>query len=86
MLWSRKDHPRRIDLVGKVALVVKPKVKGFWLSKALMDGGSSLNIMYYDTYIQRSKMTFHGIVPRRKAYSLGQVVLDVPFGSEENFP
>jgi len=30
-------------------------------------------------------MTFHGIVPGRKAYSLGQVMMDVVFGTEENF-
>jgi trimethylamine:corrinoid methyltransferase-like protein len=59
-----------------------------------MDGGSSLNIMYYDTFkrmglpetlIHPSKTTFHGIVPGRKAYSLGRLVLDVAFGSEQNF-
>lgn len=59
-----------------------------------MDGGSSLNIMYYDTFkrmglpktlIQPRKTTFHGIVPRRKAYSLVRVMLDVAFGMKENF-
>jgi hypothetical protein len=77
MLWSREDHPERPKLVGKVALVVKPKVRGYWLSKTLMDGGSSLNIMYIDTFkrmrlkdnlIQPSATTFHGIVPGRKAH------------------
>jgi hypothetical protein len=38
-----------------------------------------------ETLIQPSKVTFHGIVPGRKAYSLGRVVLDVAFGTEENF-
>jgi hypothetical protein len=66
-------------VAGKIALVVKPKVKGFWLSMTLLDGGSNLNIMYYDTFkrmglpetlIQPSKTTFHGIAPGRKEYSL----------------
>jgi hypothetical protein len=74
--------------------MVKPKVKGFWLSKTLIDVGSSLNIMYYDTFkrmglndtlIQTSKSSFHDIVPGRKAYSMGRVILDVAFGTEQYF-
>ena len=74
--WSRADHPSRVESPGRVALVVRPKVKGFWLAKTLMDGGSSINIMYYDNYwrmgLPDSLMvptltTFLGIVPRKKA-------------------
>jgi hypothetical protein len=47
--WSREDHAPCIEYPGRVALIVKPKVADYWLSKTLMDGGSSINIMYYDT-------------------------------------
>ena len=59
-----------------------------------MDGGSSINILYYETFrrmklddsaLQPSNTTFHGIVPRRKAHSMGRVVLDVVFGNDKNF-
>ncbi|KAI5013307.1 hypothetical protein ZWY2020_028261 [Hordeum vulgare] len=59
-----------------------------------MDGGSGLNIMYADTLkgmgipmskLSESSMQFHGVVPGRKAKSLGQIVLDVVFGSDKNF-
>ena len=29
--------------------------------------------------------SFHGIVPRNKAYSLGKITLDVAFGTAKNF-
>lgn len=92
--WSRQDHPPKIDYPGKFALVVAPQVKGYILTKTLMDGGSSINILYYETFqhmglteasLLTSNTTFHGIVPGRKARSMGGVVLDVVFGSKKNF-
>ncbi|KAI5006598.1 hypothetical protein ZWY2020_033841 [Hordeum vulgare] len=59
-----------------------------------MDGGNGLNIMYADTLkgmgipmskLSESSMQFHGVVPGRKAESLGQIALDVVFGSDKNF-
>ena len=92
--WSRDDQPSWCECPGRVALVVRPRVKGFWLSKTLMDGGCSINILYYETF-QRiglktsdlipTSTTFHGIVPGRKAFPIGRVVLEVAFGDESNF-
>ena len=31
-------------------LVVRPKIADYWLPKTLMDGGSTINIMYLSTY------------------------------------
>ena len=59
-----------------------------------MDGGSSINILYEETFqrmklcdsaLQSSNTTFHCIVPSRKAHSMGRVVLDVIFGNDRNF-
>ncbi|KAI4971081.1 hypothetical protein ZWY2020_001995 [Hordeum vulgare] len=59
-----------------------------------MDGDIGLNIMYADTLkgmgipmskLSESSMQFHGVVPGRKAKSLGQIALDVVFGSDKNF-
>jgi hypothetical protein len=56
--------------------VVKPKVKGYWLSKTLMDDSSAINILYHETFqrmklhgslIQPSGTTFYGIILGRKA-------------------
>ena len=79
---------------GKYALVVDPIVDSFRLTKVLMDGGSSLNILYEDTLkrmnlaqsqLEYSKVTFHGIMPGRQAKSMGSIKLDVTFGPETNY-
>src|SRR4051812_24703694 len=59
-----------------------------------MDGGSGLNILYADTLkamgipmsrLSESNMSFHGVIPGKKARSLGQIALDVTFGDEKNW-
>ena len=64
------------------------------LSKVLMDGGSSLNILYMDTRkamgilracLRESLFPFYGILPGMKAYPVGNIDLPVTFGSKANF-
>jgi hypothetical protein len=64
------------------------------LPKTLIDGGSSLNIIFTETLCKMefdfSKMTacdepFYGAVPGKAAYLIGRVCLPVTFGTEENF-
>jgi hypothetical protein len=93
--WSREDHPPRVDNPGHLALVVAPQVGGYALTKVLMDGGSSINILYYDTFrrmgltekdLTPSSTVFHGIIPGKSAYPVGRIKLNVAFGtSEDNF-
>ncbi|KAI4980446.1 hypothetical protein ZWY2020_020931 [Hordeum vulgare] len=92
--FDQSDHPAHVPTPGRHALVVNPVVEGVRLRKVLMDGGSGLNIMYADTLkgmgipmskLSESGMQFHGVVPGRKAKSLGQIALDVVFGSDKNF-
>jgi hypothetical protein len=45
MRWSHDDHPEHIP-EGYYAMVVCPVIHGYEFSKCLMDGDSSLNIMY----------------------------------------
>src|SRR3954462_8442513 len=49
--WTRDDHPMVVDNPGALALVVSPQVGGYTLDKVLMDGGSSINILYYETFL-----------------------------------
>ena len=92
--FDQSDHPAHVPTPGRQALVVDPVVEGVRLRKVIMDGGSGLNIMYADTLkgmgipmskLSESSMKFHGVVPGRKAKSLGQIALDVVFGSDKNF-
>ena len=60
--------------------MVDPVVKGTRLTKVLMGGGSGLNILYAETLkgmgipmsrLSKSNMSFHGVIPGKKAASLG---------------
>ena len=48
IVWSREDHPPRVDNPCHLALVVAPQVGGYKFTKVLMDGGISINILYYE--------------------------------------
>ena len=75
-------------------MVLDPIIDGFHLTRVLMDGGSSLNLLYQDTVrkmgidpstIKPTKMTFKGVIPGVEANYTGSVTLDVVFGSPDNF-
>ena len=70
--FDRRDHPTSIRHSGSAALVLDPIIDGFHLTQVLMDGGSSLNLLYQDTVckmginpstIKPTKTTFKGIIP-----------------------
>ena len=94
IVWSREDHPPRVDNPGHLALVVAPQVGGYKFTKVLMDGGSSINILYYETFrrmglidknLSQSNTIFHGVVPGKSAYPVGKIELEVAFGDEHNY-
>ena len=50
-----------------------------------MDGGSNINILYYDTFcrmgltdknLKPSNTVFHGVVPGKSAYPVGKIHLE----------
>jgi hypothetical protein len=47
--FSREDHSNCIPNPGQYPLVVDPVIDNARFSKVLMDGGSSLNILYVHT-------------------------------------
>jgi hypothetical protein len=92
--FSRDDHPNRIPNPGQYPLVVDPVIGNAWFSKVLMDGGSSLNILYAHTLhllgigldqLGPSTMSFHGVVPGKRVQPLGQIDLPVWFGTPDNY-
>ena len=59
-----------------------------------MDSGSSLNLLYQDTLrkmgidpsgIKPTKTTFKGVIPGVEARCTGSIMLEVVFGSQDNF-
>ena len=66
-------------------MVLDPIVDGFHLTRVLMDGGSSLNLLYQDTVrkmgidpsrIKPTKMTFKGVILGVEANCTGSITLD----------
>jgi hypothetical protein len=99
--WSDKpitfdqgNHPDCVPSPGRYPLVVDPVIGNARLTKVLMDGGSSLNIIYAETLglleidlstIRADAAPFHGIVPGKHVLPLGQLDLHVCFGTPSNF-
>ena len=92
--FHRRDHPTSILHGGSAALVLDPIIDGFHLTRVLMDGGSSLNLLYQDTVrkmgidssrIKPTKTTFKGVIPGVEARCMGSITLEVVFGSPDNF-
>jgi hypothetical protein len=99
--WSDKpitfdqgDHPDCVLIQGKYPLVVDPVIGNTRLTKVLMDGGSSLNIIYAETLglleidlstIRAGVAPFHGIIPGKHVLPLGQLDPPVCFGTPSNF-
>ena len=92
--FDQRDHPSHVVRPRCYPLIVDPIVHKKRLTKVLMDGGSSLNILYVDTldamHILRSELRaagspFHGVIPGAQAYPLGQIDLPITFGNRANF-
>jgi hypothetical protein len=88
--WSDKpitfdqgDHPDCVSSPGRYPLVVDPVISNTRLTKVLMDGGSSLNIIYAETLgllgsiCPRSgpvQHLFTGLSPASVSYPLGNLI------------
>jgi hypothetical protein len=92
--FSREDHLNRIPNPGQYLLVVDPVIGNPRFSKMLMDGGSSLNILYVNTLrlmgigldqLRPITTSFHGVAPGKRIQPLGQIDLPVWFGTPDNF-
>ena len=75
-------------------MVLDPIIDRYHLTRVLMDGGSSLNLIFQDTVrkmgidpsrISQSNTTFKGVIPGVEARCMGSLVLEVIFGSPDNF-
>jgi hypothetical protein len=92
--FNQGDHPNCVPSPGKYPLVVDPIIGNVRLTKVLMDGGSSLNIIYAKTLglleidlstIRAGAAPFHGIIPGKRVQPLRQLDLPVCFGTPSNF-
>jgi hypothetical protein len=88
------NHPNFVLKPGWYPLIVCPIIKDVRLNRVLIDGGSSLNILFLKTFNQMglsrsllcpSHVPFHGIVPGAAATPISQIALPITFGTRENF-
>lgn len=94
IFFDQSDHLTSVHHGGKAALVLDPIVKGCHLNKVLIDGGSSLNLIYVDTMkkmginetcIKPTNTRFRGIIPGTEAEPVGKITLDMVFGTLETY-
>ncbi|XP_044318555.1 uncharacterized protein [Triticum aestivum] len=88
------DYSRSIRNAGWTALILDPIIDGLQFTQVLMDGGSDLNLLYPDTIrklgidptkLRHSRTSFKGVTPGPYAKSTGSLLLEVMFGSPDNF-
>lgn len=86
--FGKEDCPIPSTRPGRFPIVVKPTINNCRVNQVLIDGGSSLNILFAgaleEMQVPRSKVkpvkyVFHGIVPGSTAKPIGQVSLPVTF-------
>jgi hypothetical protein len=94
IIFDQGDHPDYVPSPGRYPLIVDPIIGNARLTKVLMDGGSSLNIIYAETLgllgidlsmIRVGAAAFHVIVPGKRVLPLGQLDLPVCFRTPSNF-
>jgi hypothetical protein len=79
IIFDRCDHPDRIPHSGTYPIILEPIIGSKCLPKVLMDGGSSVNILYIETFddlgitcsvLRPDAASFHNIVPDHQSYLL----------------
>ena len=92
--FDHHDYSASIRCAGWAALVLDPVIDGYHFTQVLMDGSSSLNLIYQDTIcgmgldpakIRHSNTTFKGVTPGPGAHCTGSLLLKVMFGFPGNF-
>ena len=92
--FDRSDHPKHLPKLGRYPLVLAATMKEAKFNRVLIDGGSSLDLIFTRTHqelglsindLQPSFSPFHGIVPGKTSVPIGQITLPVTFGTHYNF-
>lgn len=78
------DHADHVMEVEHFPMVVSAMIKNIRMTKFLMYGRSSINILYKDAFemlkinpskLHASQSPFHGVVPRQRVMPLSTIIL-----------
>ncbi len=92
--FSEEDHLKTAVIPGRYPIVVEPTIRNIKVVRVLIDGGSSINLLFASTLdamgVPRSELTptdqpFHGITPQSSSKPMGKITLPVTFGQANNF-
>jgi hypothetical protein len=93
--FSRDDQWTSFSELEKFPLILDLVVAGSQLTRVLIDGGSSLNLLSTSTLkkmgldiskmLTPSKAPFYSIIPGNPATPLKSMVLPVTFGTKDNY-
>ncbi|XP_066166945.1 uncharacterized protein [Oryza sativa Japonica Group] len=92
--FSDEDHPKAAVIPGRYPIVVKPTIRNIKVARVLVDGGSSINLLFASTLdamgiprgeLRPTDQPFHGITPQSSSKPLGKITLPVTFGQASNF-
>jgi hypothetical protein len=95
IFFSRDDQWTNFSELGKFPLVLDPVMASSQLTRVLIDGRSSLNLLFASTMkkmgldiskmLTPSRVPFYGIVLGNMTTPLGLVVLPITFGMKDNY-
>ena len=92
--FDHQYYSGSIRNAGWTALILDPIIDRLQFTQVLMDGGSDLNLLYQNTIrkmgidptkIRHSNTSFKGVMPGPYAHCTGCLLLEVVFGSSDNF-
>nr|ABA92092.1 retrotransposon protein, putative, Ty3-gypsy subclass [Oryza sativa Japonica Group] len=92
--FSEEDHPKTSVIPRRYPIVVEPTIRNIKVARVLIDGGSSINLLFASTLdamgIPQSELTptdqpVHGITPQSLSRPLGKITLPMTFGQANNF-
>nr|ABA97914.1 retrotransposon protein, putative, Ty3-gypsy subclass [Oryza sativa Japonica Group] len=83
---SEADHPKIATTPGRYLIVVEPTIRNIKVARVLIDGGSSINLLFTSTLdamgIPQSELT---TTPESSLKPLGKITLPATFGQTHNF-
>lgn len=92
--FDKNDHPNHIVKTCRFPLVVNTMIKTAWVTMIFMDGGSNINLLYWDTFeklkIGIDKLCppwglIYGVTLGRQVMPVGTITLKVTFGNAVHY-